>query len=74
MTARQWNTAIDMWNDGKSLGEISAALGVGIYDLTAGSSLLGVVSRLAREMTDAPDDARIVIPDHFKKGETDDAA
>lgn len=33
MTPDQWKQGVELWNAGKSLGEIGQALGLGIYDL-----------------------------------------
>ena len=69
MTPEQWNTAIDMWNDGKSLKEIAAETQIPLHKLTGGNSLIGICCSIAREMTDKgwPDDSPIYIPDIYKK-------
>lgn len=33
LTVHQYNQAVDLWNAGNNIGQIAAALGVGIYDL-----------------------------------------
>lgn len=69
LTHQQWNMAIDLWNDGKSLGEIATAIEVPVYQLSAGSSILGLSYQIAREYEDKgiPADVPIYIPDSYKR-------
>jgi hypothetical protein len=51
MTPEQWTQAVTLWNEGKTVTQISEATGVPVYGLTGGNSLLGaVMAEIRRRM------------------------